>query len=195
MYQKKSLKSRSSRIVALNQLIIHPCLEPVIQAFSGEFSGHLSSLTLVRATTCAIDTQVYTTIKIGSDVFLTGPLIACLPIAQGIAVVSEIHCVTDQVIDAEHISTRAWNEAILILGTLPQPQQAEQHIAKIILAMPESLRIKALALRGRSTTELANLLNTTRYKLKPPRQVLSDDNGNPLGFSLAALKNKIGTVL
>lgn len=180
--------STKPKLISLNNLKLHPCLEPILGAISTERDVLFPPPLLAHASTVALKTQIFTIVYDEKANLLTGPLMGCLPIYWGQARVSTLNCRRDLTSDTSAIIERAWHEVALLMAFWPSQGRAESHARDIISAMPDFIKQQTLRLRGRSIAELALALNTSRYRLMGPKGPAPSAPSPGLGFNIDDLK-------
>jgi hypothetical protein len=189
---KTSLSNDTGRI-KVAALTLHPILEPLLSVLIAENPPLLNAEVAKRASSYALSSQVFFSIKSESgEQFVTGPLIAWLPIARGLAKVDAILCIKDPNPAPSNIVARGVAEALLLLAAWPKSKTLEVDAAHMIDGLPDHVRRAAFDLQTRSTIEMAAALGTTRFKLEPGRGRKKDVATTPLGFDLLDLINDAG---
>ena len=180
--------STKPKLISLNNLKLHPCLEPILGAISTEHDVLFPPPLMAHVSTVVLKTQIFTIIYDEEANLLTGPLMGCLPIYWGQARVSTLNCRRDLTSDPSEIVERAWHELVLSLAFWPSQGRAESQARDVISAMPDNIRQQTLRLRGRSIAELALVLNTSRHRLMGPKGPAPSAQSPGLGFNIDDLK-------
>lgn len=177
--------SKYIRKVKLSALSLHPVLEPFVSILIAQNPTLLKPAVAKRAATYALSSQILFVTKAESgEQLITGPLVAWLSIARGIASSESVGCVRDPNPDPANIEARGISEALLLLATWPKSKTLEIDAAQIINGLPGAVRRNALGLQTRSTIELAAALQTSRFKLGHSRGPKQAALKSPLGFNL-----------